>query len=102
MIYLPRRLSITGPDGMKEISQEEFLRLEGPLVVIGEPGVGKSEFVRQVKEREQSKFYSASGVLSYPVAIASNTALWVIIDALDEVTAYSPGAPIVSILSRIV
>ena len=101
MKYLPRRLSVSTHEGTKEISQEDFLMLDGPLVVLGEPGAGKSEFVKQVKELAGSQFYTASALAAVPTGIPISTGERVIIDALDEVTAYSAGAPIGAILSKI-
>lgn len=101
MKYLPRRLSIITHGGAKEISQDQFLALDGPLVILGEPGAGKSEFVKQVQEVETSQFYTASGLNSFAKGISINGTSRIIIDALDEVTAYSRGGPIASILSKI-
>lgn len=102
MKYLPRRLSITTIDGEKEISQDEFLALEGPLVILGEPGAGKSEFVKKIQDVEGAQFYIASGLNSFAEGISSTGTSRVIIDALDEVTAYAAGGPVASILSKIV
>lgn len=95
MFYISRRFSTN--QGEKEISENEFLALEGPLIVLGEPGAGKSEFVRHLQIQET---YSASSVLSFPSGIPLHHGR-VIIDGLDEVTAYSTGAPIAQVLAKI-
>ena len=83
------------------VTQEEFLSFEGPLVILGEPGAGKSEFVRRLQQFKTTKLYPASSVATFPTGIPLKTDELVIIDGLDEVTAYSSGAPIAQVLSKI-
>ncbi len=48
MAYINRRLAITINGESRELSDRDFFLLNGPLVVLGEPGAGKSEIVRQL------------------------------------------------------
>ena len=44
--YLPRRIQLHQDDGtFRQFSEIEFLALDGAKVVLGEPGMGKSEFM---------------------------------------------------------
>lgn len=102
MPHVSRRLSIRTEHGDKVLKQEEFLAMQGPLVVLGEPGAGKSELVRQLKKIESTKFYTATSVMTFPTGIpVSKEEEFIVIDGLDEVTAYAAGAPIAQVLAKI-
>jgi hypothetical protein len=101
MAYINRRLAITINGESRELSDRDFFLLNGPLVVLGEPGAGKSEIVRQLTLGTGTIFYSASSVLSFPALPFHDCKARVVIDGFDEVTAYSGGAPVSQVLSKI-
>ncbi len=74
--------------------------LNGPLVVLGEPGAGKSEIVKQLNPGTDVICYSASSVLSFPALPLHDYNARVVIDGFDEITAYSGGTPVIQILSK--
>lgn len=101
MTYIARRLEVVQEDGKAvEYSDAEFFALQAPLVVLGEPGAGKSVLVKEFQKTSGSQFYYASGLLPESIAPAVFPAR-IIIDGLDEITAYKPGAPIVDILGKL-
>jgi hypothetical protein len=101
MTYIARRLEVVQEDGRAvEYSDAEFFALQAPLVVLGEPGAGKSVLVKEFQRTSGSQLYYASGLLPESIAPAIFPAR-IIIDGLDEITAYKPGAPIVDILGKL-
>lgn len=48
MLYISRRIAVSVGNEEKEFSESDFLTLQGPLVILGEPGAGKSEFIKQL------------------------------------------------------
>src|SRR5690348_12008788 len=102
MKYISRRLAVTDLNGKeKEYSDVEFFALLGPLVVLGEPGLGKSEIVKEPSLTRDSVYFRASTVLALPAIPSQPLSSRLIVDGLDEVTAYSQGAAIAQILSKI-
>lgn len=102
MKYIARRLSVSQSDGRDvQYSDIGFFSLDGPLVVLGEPGLGKSEMVRQLAKVPSSILYKASTVLALPSFPNSTPRSKIIIDGLDEVATHTRGLPIAEILSKI-
>ncbi|NOT73386.1 MAG: hypothetical protein HOP08_00560 [Cyclobacteriaceae bacterium] len=101
-MYISRHLSVKDISGKDTVYLDnDFFQLEGPLVILGEPGSGKSEVVNQLTNLPSTLFYRASGVVASPSNIISDENVNVIIDGLDEVTAYDEGTPIIQVLSKI-
>ena len=69
------------------------------MVLLGEPGAGKSELLRFAQKELAAQFYNASTLDAYP-EFNDQTRL-VIIDGVDEVTAYEIGTPINKILAKL-
>ncbi len=100
MNYIHRRISLTDDKGKEvEYSDTEFFGIEAPLIVLGEPGAGKSELLRFASEQLDAQTYNASTVdagLSF-----NDQKNVVIIDGVDEVTAYETGVPVNKILAKL-
>lgn len=93
MTYISRRLLVTNEQGNDiEYSDIEFFVLDAPLIVLGEPGAGKSELVRQYAEKSGSRIYNASSIDIFPLIEMLNFPAKTIIDGIDEITAYESGA----------
>lgn len=93
MTYISRRLLVTNEQGNDiEYSDIEFFALDAPLIVLGEPGAGKSELVRQYAEKSGSRIYNASSIDIFPLIEILNFPAKTIIDGIDEITAYESGA----------
>jgi hypothetical protein len=102
MTYITRHLIVKDLLGKETVySDADFLRLEGPLVILGEPGAGKSEVVGQLTSIPSTIFYRASTLTASPSITPENEQGKIVVDGLDEVTAYGKGTAIVEILSKI-
>ena len=100
--YISRRLSVTDKNKNKvEYSDTEFFAINAPLIVLGEPGAGKSKLVKQFAKASASKVINASTVESLSVIEMKVHPSKIIIDGIDEITAYNKGTPINQILAKI-
>lgn len=100
MGYIHRRISLTDDKGKEvEYTDTEFFGIDAPLIVLGEPGAGKSELLRFAKEQLDAQFYNASSVESGLEFDGQTKA--VIIDGVDEVTAYETGTPVNKVLAKL-
>jgi hypothetical protein len=101
MSYVPRRIQTIKKDGKTEtISDQEFSALEAPLVLLGEPGAGKTETAHAISEARHGTYVTAFALVSgapAPLLPHSNP----VIDGLDEVQASSAEQPLVAILKRL-
>jgi hypothetical protein len=93
MNYISRKIFVNqnndSNNDSKEYSDEDFLNLDGPLIILGEPGLGKSCLVEEYRKRSGSSIYNASDLSIYSSVESGNNDVKIIIDGLDEVTAYS-------------
>lgn len=100
MKYISRRISLISDKGEEvENSDTDFFSLDAPLIVLGEPGAGKSELLRFASEQLNAQIYNASTV-NAGLALDDQTNA-IIIDGVDEVTAYEKGTPVNKILAKL-
>jgi hypothetical protein len=100
--FISRRVSVVDGQGdQSELSDDAFFSLEGPLVILGEPGAGKTELVRQFAQRSGSPLINASSISLFPTMEPQSPPKKVLIDGLDEITAYQDGAGIIKVLESI-
>ena len=101
MRYVSRRIEVTKRDGNTEIiSDSDFSNLDAPLVLLGEPGAGKTETARAISLARHGSYVTAYSVASgtqTPVLSQRNP----VIDGLDEVQASSSEQPLIEILRRL-
>lgn len=93
MEFIQRRIAVT-IDGEEKIhTSEEFFNSEAPLVVLGEPGSGKSELVENYSRQVSADIYIATNLtmVSEPIVPEAQN---LIIDGLDEVAAHGKSPPI--------
>lgn len=99
--YIMRRLEVTERDGhITKYSDTDFFNIAAPLVVIGEPGAGKTELMEQLAKNTGVKRWKASEVIGLPAALP-HTDDRTIIDGLDEVKALQAGAPIIHLMAKL-
>ena len=92
MNYISRKIQVLDDKGSPLIyTDEEFFLLEGPLVLLGEPGAGKSVLLEKFEEKTNSTFFIASAINLYPTIEEVSYPAKVIIDGVDEVTTYNEG-----------
>lgn len=101
MSYIPRRIQITIQSGETEtISDSEFAQIDAPLVLLGEPGAGKSETAQNICTIRAGTFIRADRLASgSPVPELSECIP--VIDGLDEVQSNNSESPLISILKRL-
>ncbi|MGP9820952.1 hypothetical protein ACTZWW_13130 [Salinarimonas sp. NSM] len=99
--FIPRRLAYTENGERKEIADTEVLGLGGPVIVLGEPGMGKTELLKQLAEQAGTGVRRA-GVfarMNAPARVRSNVPL--VIDGVDQVASAQPGDAIELIAARL-
>lgn len=95
MNYIARTLTINkhSPD-QRAIDESEIPTLDGPLIVLGEPGIGKSALTAAIERTTGAKrvsagtFYRSENLAPYAVSAERR----LIIDGLDEIAAAGASA----------
>lgn len=102
-MHIPRTFWFDTDGGERQsIHERELLERPEPLVVLGEPGMGKSQVLAQLAKKAGLKLYTAQQIINRPnpqslVGDASP----VIIDSLDEVSARQEGHAINLVLQKL-
>jgi hypothetical protein len=100
MKYISRRISVKNQHGEEiEYTDADFFGSNAPLIILGEPGAGKSELLRFANEKYETRIYKASAVGALPVFDDQSNVI--IVDGIDEITAYATGTPINNILVKL-
>lgn len=102
-IYLPRRFQLLQDGGsVRLLSEKEFLALAGPKVVLGEPGMGKSEFMSAAGRYFEAEIIRASRfMLSKRADRFVSASKPLLIDGLDEAMARGHGDAIDLVLTQL-
>ena len=100
MKYISRRISVTNKHGIEtEYTDADFFRIGGPLIILGEPGAGKSELMRFAGKQLNTQIYNASTLDALPAL--DEQSKFIIVDGIDEITAYETGIPVNKILTKL-
>lgn len=102
MSYISRRIQFDNPEGNpEEVSDAQFANFSAPLVLLGEPGAGKSETARNMCETHSGSFQLADVLISDAPVSRNGENSFFVIDGLDEVPSGSSETPIVKLLKRL-
>ena len=101
--YVPRRLSWTDRDGEKRLIPQDALLTDYkcPLVILGEPGMGKTWLMDELGKSQGCKLIKATKLLRQPESLISDNSR-LVIDGLDEVAAVEAGDPLHNILKKLI
>ena len=100
--YIPRRLSWTDTDSKPHMVEDSqlFEKFSQPMVILGDPGLGKTWLMERLGSNEECQFIRATSFLRPAFSVISiDTTL--IIDGLDEVAAVEEGDPLHNVLKKL-
>lgn len=102
--YVRRTLTyLTDKGTITSVGEAEILSWTGPLIVLGEPGMGKTELLRQIAKQPGWTFRSAAGFVAHPApANLVPTGQRIVIDGLDELSAANESDPVYRVLTQLI
>ena len=102
MTYLPRRLWYIDKDGQHWVEQDSLLEQARPVIVLGEPGMGKTELLKALGAKDGNAFCRATKLINgfRPEKLIGN-ATRLVIDALDEVAVQRQGDAVDLVLLKL-
>ena len=91
-----------GQGGTKRIRQDEVAAIQQPLVILGDPGLGKTELAEALS-LQSGMVYVRAGTFMRTADPASSIAEGerIVIDGLDEIASSEPGSAVASVLARL-
>ena len=103
-VHISRRLRRRAENGDVTITQDAVLDLDGPVVILGDPGIGKTALMKHLALRAGSSFVKARSFVrrSRGGGRESLPSGRPIIDALDEVPAAREGEALDGVLSGLI
>jgi hypothetical protein len=103
MIYVKRRLWYNTAEAERlEVGEDDLLTMAASLVILGEPGMGKSALLKRIAEYTGSPLCTARQLInrSNPRTIIGDKS-FIVIDALDEVAAKRDGDAVDLVLQKL-
>lgn len=102
MTYLRRRLWYADKDGQHWLEQDDLFDRAEPLIVLGEPGMGKTELLKAIGRADDNVFCRATQLINRvrPETLIGK-AKRIVIDALDEVAAQRQGDAVDLVLQKL-
>lgn len=102
MTYLPRRLWYVDKDGQHWLEQDDLLARPEPVVVLGEPGMGKTKLLKAIGGADDNVFCRATQLINrvQPETLIGN-AKRLVVDAVDEVAAQRQGDAVDLVLQKL-
>lgn len=102
MTYLRRRLWYADKDGQHWLEQDDLLARAEPVIVLGEPGMGKSRLLDDLRNADGVAFCRAQQLINRarPETLIGD-ATRLVIDALDEVAARRQGDAVDLVLQKL-
>ena len=100
--YIDRSLWFHSALGRGVAREAELLSMSMPLVILGEPGMGKSELLRNLSDGENARLVTARQLINrtHPRSLIEDGDT-ILIDALDEVPATAVGDAVDLVLQRL-
>ncbi len=101
--YIPRKLSWIDQDKQcHKINDDDLLSdFSCPIVILGEPGMGKTRLMERLGEFEHCRFITAKSFIRQPLDANFGT-LRLVIDGLDEVATLEAGDPLHNVLKKLI
>jgi hypothetical protein len=101
--YIRRTLTYTDDNGhVVRISDADLISIPEPLIVLGEPGMGKSWMLSKISQEANLAFRSAASFVAHPHPISLVTpGRKVVIDGLDELPAAQESDPVYRVLGQL-
>jgi len=102
--YISRRLTRLDKEGtVQEVDEEQLLVRSPPIVILGEPGMGKTALLMHMADLQPNwQFIRAAKLVRNPSSVRfSEPERILIIDALDEVAALQEGDPLHNVLKAL-
>ena len=102
--YVERTLTSRNQKGEQErIRDLEIASIPEPVIVLGEPGIGKTELLKQIGKLPNMVLKSAAAFVTHPDPAASVQAgQRLIIDGLDEISAAQETDPVYRVLGQLI
>ena len=100
---IERTLICKNPDGTQKcIRQDKIPAFSEPVVILGDPGLGKSVLTKAVGEQPDMKYFRAGTFVhsANPSLLAAGTDR-IIVDGLDEIASAVPGASVDAVLKQL-
>jgi hypothetical protein len=100
--YFHRKLWFADRDGKHQLEQDGLLTRREPIIVLGEPGMGKTELLKNLGEKDGNATCRAQQLINRArpeTLLGNNNRL--VIDALDEVSAQSDGDAVDLVLRKL-
>ncbi|MCY3803427.1 MAG: hypothetical protein OXG06_03340 [Gammaproteobacteria bacterium] len=100
--YIPRNLSWIDGEQKKFIGEDSLLKkFPCPLVILGDPGMGKTQLMEKLGTSDGCRFIRATSFLRQ-VEDSTPESERLIIDGLDEVAAMEEGDPLHNVLKKLI
>ncbi|WP_048308112.1 hypothetical protein [Halomonas sp. PR-M31] len=101
MSYFRRKLWFADRDGRHQLEQDDLLMRRKPIIVLGEPGMGKTKLLKELGAKAGNAFCRAQKLINQvrTEPLLGNAKL--VIDALDEVSAQSDGDAVNLVLRKL-
>ena len=100
---IERTLAYADPNqGQEVIRQDEIASFPGPVVILGDPGLGKSQLTLELGNRPNMKYFRAGTFVRTAAPESRITeGEWVIVDGLDEIASATPGGAVEVVLRQL-
>jgi hypothetical protein len=102
-IYVERELIVDQNGAEKLVAEPDILMLGFPLVVLGDPGIGKTKFTESLAVRLEVRRFSAGTFVrsSNLEALRPPAGLPIIVDGLDELTTSTGASAVDEVLKKL-